>query len=261
MSNGGPFSGWQYWEYTSIIRPQNTMQFIGGATIAFFSLPIVFLGLQFLWLALRTHIGHPFYVPYDYFWQGVVWLVWGLLILCLGLIPFLRRKGSAPAVVLGVMLLFVAVVAIPSTRTPGDVAQMAREEVRSALRRTNITLAAGAEKSGRFPANQGELDELAQKSGAQERELISRYTRDGRRLPYRLVYVGGAPGPHLPVPAGGEPGIIYCAVSPDLKKVWLTGTTLDEAVAGEVILLPSFEGTGPGIEESELARPAELPEK
>lgn len=230
-----------------MMRLQATMRIIGGATIASFSLPIVGLGLQFLWLALRTHLGHPFYVPYDYFWQGIVWLVWGLLILALGLFPFFRRKGSAPAVVLGIILLFFAAVAIPSNRMPGHVAQMAQEDVRSALRRTSITLTEGAGKSGRFPASQSELDVLAKESSSKESKSNSGYARDAQRLPYRLIYITGAPGPHLPVPAGTEPGIIYCAISRDQKRFWLTGTGLNEAVAGEVIFVPAFERDGPFV--------------
>ena len=71
------------------------MRILGGATLGLLSLPVLYLGLEFLWLGLGTHIGHPFYVPYSYFSQGGIWLVWGLLILGLGLLPLFRRKSTA----------------------------------------------------------------------------------------------------------------------------------------------------------------------
>ena len=97
--------------------------------------------------------------------------------------------------------------------------------------------------------SQGELDELEKESSAKGKKWISLYARDAQRLPYRLVYIGGVPGPHLPVPAGAEPGIIYCAISRDQKRYWVTGTGLDEPVAGEIVLARSFDHPGPLVVE------------
>ena len=213
-------------EYDARWRQRNpeTMRFAGGAAIGFSSFPIMFVGLQFLWCELRSHIGHPFYVEHDYLWGGAVWLAWGLVILALGGIAVFRRKGSAAALVLGIMLLIAAAIALPSIRLPRDVARVAHADVRSAMLRISVTQSAWAKKSGRFPANQRELDEFVKAPVEKERELVSRFARDAQRLPYRLIYIADAPGPHISSPAGDQPGMIYCAVSRDQKRFWITGT-------------------------------------
>jgi hypothetical protein len=71
----------------------------------------------------------------------------------------------------------------------------------------------------------------------------SRYARGGQRLPYRFVFVPGAKGPHQSAPPGDRPGILYCAVSEDGQRLWVTATGLDRAVGGSVVWL-EFE---PGL--------------
>jgi hypothetical protein len=237
------------------------MRFAGGVAISFFSLPVVYLGLQFLWADLRIRLGLPFYVVHGYLAGGAVWLVWGLLILGLGVTAILRRKGSILALILGIMLLIGAAIAIPSTLLPGYLGRAGQRDVQATMQRISVSQSAWARKTGRFPATQAELDQSLRSAAEQEGELVTRYARDGQRLPYRLIYIAGATGPHLPSPAGDQPGIIYCAVSSDQNRFWITGTALREAVGREVVLLPSFEQAGPWVEEGRLDRPAAPPRK
>jgi hypothetical protein len=237
------------------------MRFAGGVVVSLFSLPVVYLGLQFLWDGLRIRFGDPFYVAHDYLARGVVWVAWGLLILALGSVAFLRRKGAVPALILGILLLLGAAIAIPSTLMPGHLARTGQQDVQSMMLRVSVTLSAWARQSGRFPASQDELDEFVRAPAEKEGDLITRYARDGRRVPFRLVYVADAAGPHLPSPAGDQPGIIYCAVSSDRQQFWLTGTALGEAVGGEVVILPSFEQAGPWIEKGRPEPPSQPPRK
>ena len=55
----------------------------------------------------------------------------------------------------------------------------------------------------------------------------SPYGRDGQRVPYQLIFVRNATGPHLQLPDSPAPAVIYMAVSSDRKHFRVTATALD----------------------------------
>ena len=190
---------------------------------------------------VRLHLGQPFYVEYDYLQEGFVWLLWGLLALGFAAYPAIRRQASAGGLILGLALVFVAFIAIPSN--PSIVygpARQARSGVSAALRNLQTALLAWGEQNAHFPADETQLRLVAEGiklPGPPYGLTSSPYGRGEERLPYRLVYVPDAAGPHQPQPPGAEPGVVYCAVSPNLKQFWLTATVLDGDVGHRVILL------------------------
>jgi hypothetical protein len=231
------------------------MRILGGAAFAFLSFPVTMVGAQILWLGLRTRVGHPFYVQHGYLEHGFIWVGWGILILFFGILPVLRCKSSVSSWFLAAILLFAAAVAIPSNVRPEDTARSAESGVRFALSRTTTALAAQSVNAGRLPANQTESDHIVSESGMVEAERVTRYRRDGQPLSLRWAFVGGSAGPRLALGPGTDPGIIYCAVSLDQKKVWLTATVLDGPASQSVILLPASGGSGPQIEQYSLEAP------
>ena len=233
------------------------MRTVPGALVGFSSLPIIFLGLQFLVYGVWAERGHGFFVAHGYYGDGAVLLIWGLVILALGIIPAVVRKASVLWLVLGVILLILAATAIPSFRMPGDFARSARTTVMGRTREVSAALERWAETSGRFPADQSELDRVVKELIEIDGKRLSSFAHAGQRLPYQMTHIADATGPYIHSPAGERPGTIYCAVSRDRKRIWLTGTALDQAVGGKVIFVPDIEQAGPWVVERSLDQVSE----
>ena len=125
------------------------------------------------------------------------------------------------------------------------------------VRVVSIAMTAWGDQHGAFPATEEEL-QAALKQYARLASVIeespSLFARKGQRIPYRTVLVPAAKGPHQPTPPGDQPGIVYCAVSSDLRRAWFTATVLDELVGGAIVFM-EFE---PGLRwlEEKLPEPA-----
>jgi hypothetical protein len=94
---------------------------------------------------------------------------------------------------------------------------------------------------GRFPANEAELAQVAAKLQGPD-ALVGPYYRDGTVAPVRLVYVGAASGPVLAEPDAPMPAAIYCAVSADRQRFWITVAMSDREVGGHPRWLRGTDG-------------------
>lgn len=245
----------------SIIRLQNTMRIVCGALVGLFSLPVIFIGLWFLVYGVRAQSGHGFIVAHDYYGDGAVFLILGLVIFALGIIPAVVRKASALWLGFGFALMLLAAVAIPSFRMPGDFAGSAQSTVMGEMRTVSAAQEKWAENSGLFPADLAELDRVVKEFVENKEERLSPFAQSGERLTYRVTCIADATGSYTHSPEGERPGTIFWAVSHDRKHSWLTATTLDQAVGGKVIFIPAFEQAGPWVLEGSLDRSPEPQEK
>ena len=226
------------------------LRIVAGGMVCLFSLPIMFIGAQFLWSWVRLHFGQPYYVGHDYLSNGLLWLIWGLLVFALAGYSMMRRRGSAFLLLAGFLLLGVAAVAIPSHRLPGGFTESARLSVIGKVRTLGSAMDEWAKKNGRLPANETELRDVWSEYIGQPEER-SPYYRAGQRLVYRLVYMGNAAGPYLREP-GMEPAVIYCAVRQDLKQFWITATGVDADVGSRVVFVKGWDEPGPFVVEGKL---------
>lgn len=217
-----------------------------GAAVIFgalsFALLIPAAGALWDWLLIRST--DIYYIESDFIGLGLFFGIPGGLSLAVCLYVLFRRNAHGAWLLIPLGLLMLLAVAIPSTLH--NPMSEARSNVVNRARAVQLALTMWGAEHGVFPATEDEfrsaLGQRADSTGAAE-DSPSHYARAGRRVPYRIVYVGGVRGPHLPAPPGDQPGIIYCAVSQDLRHAWLTATELDQAVGGSVTLL-EFE---PGL--------------
>lgn len=185
------------------------------------------------WLSARFTEGY--YVESDYLSQGLALAIPGVLTLAVSLYVLLRRNADGKWLVIPLALLLLLAVAIPGfVRSPNS---DARWDVRNRAQSVASALVGWSRDSGRFPATEAEFQEAMKGVYRAEVARPSRYARAGQRLPFRFVFVPGAKGPHQPAPPGDQPGILYCAVSEDGQRLWLTATGLDQPVGGLVVLV------------------------
>ena len=181
-----------------------------------------------MWQWVRLHFGEPFYLQADYLKGSLFFLVPGVAALAVAGYLLVRRQVSAAGLVGALVALFglgCVVIFLSFAWDEGD--YWKRTRMVRHVRGLGWRLA-GNGKEGRFPANETELQNLA--GGG-----LSSYARRGEPLPYRYVYVANASRAHLPHAPGDAPAIIYCAVSPDRKRFWLTATALGRPVGGPIV--------------------------
>jgi hypothetical protein len=191
------------------------------------------------WVSVRFTDGY--YVEFDYLRQGL-WLgIPGALALVVSLYVLIRRNAHGSWLAIPMVLLLMLAIAIPGfVRFP---ASEAGHDVHRRAQSVAGALVGWSGASGRFPATEAEFQEAMKRVDREEAARPSRYARAGQRIPLRFVFVPGAKGPHQPTPPGDQPAILYCAVSEDGRRLWLTATGLDQNVGGAVVLL-EFE---PGL--------------
>jgi hypothetical protein len=191
------------------------------------------------WFGVR--FGDGYYVEFDYLRQGLWLAIPGALALAVSLYVLIRRNAHGNWLAIPMSLLLVLAIAIPGfVRNPNSEAR------RDVKRRAESLLAATtrwSQATARFPATEAEFHEAIQRIDREEAARPSRYARAGERIPFRTVFIPGAKRPHQPAPPGDQPGILYCAVSEDGRRLWLTATGLDRAVGGSVVWI-EFE---PGL--------------
>lgn len=206
------------------------------------SLPVFKFGWGFLWSAVKLRSGQPFYVasPDDYIAYGAFWVGLALAVLVPAALVLLKKGAKGSWLVLPLLFLLVAAVALPSNIPPGFRATLAGRNVQRRME----TAASHLEKWGgehrQLPADESELrGALEPKDTAEEetQDPNSRFLRGGQPVAFRFVLVPNARAPHRAQPAGEQPAIVYCAISPDRQKFWLTATALPDDVSSEVVML------------------------
>ena len=146
------------------------------------------------------------------------------------------RKGMQRivAVVVLVGAFFAEFYLIGMGNTPEHALSHANGKVFDAMRSVKDALIKAADPAKHFPRGEEELRPLVRSL----MDTHSMFARGGTFLPYRVVLVPMATGPYFPDSQDLAPATIYCAVSPDHRKFWLTGTMLRTFVDDRVRLEP-----------------------
>lgn len=217
------------------------LRILAAIVLGLYGVGIAALGGSFLWPWVQMLFTDAFYIVWDYLVDGLFLLVLGLLVLLPAVYVLLRRQARVAWLLVSLVILLLAAMLIPSMRL--DPVRAAQYEVSSQARNVHRAVVGWAAEKGRLPANEAELLSVAQAHGSgSDDPLLSRYARGGERLPYQLVYIANATGPHLPQPPAAQPGVIYCAVSADLKRLWLTATGLERTVNGPIVFVKDYSG-------------------
>jgi hypothetical protein len=162
-----------------------------------------------LWVTIQVR--RCVYLEYPYLKVGIVFLSLGAVALLCLLYAAKKRGGWGALYVVPLVAGLWTMVVVPDI-VPYDT------EGRHHVRKMADTLDSFSKREGHFPDRETALP------AAVLREP-SPYYQTGRQLPFRTVLVPNATGPVLDNP-GADPGVIFYAVSADLRKVWLTGTEL-----------------------------------
>ena len=189
--------------------------------------------LTYAGVEMRRRSG-PFGITGEYSGYVIFYLVLTLIPVALGVEAVWRQRRGGTALVVSLIIAMFAAYSFPTNYV--DRAQSAHGAVRGAAKHTGERMAALSEERGHFPESEAQFRET-ETSLREAWSGRSPYARDGQQLPYKLVYLASASGPHLPDPPGPEPSLLYCAISPDLKTLWITATALEHE-GGKVIFVP-----------------------
>lgn len=220
--------------------PLRILPRLAALVFGFYGCVMAVLGGGFLWSRTRLLFHDSFYVVWDYLFDGLFLLVLGLAVLLPAGYVFLRRQARAAWLLVSLAILLFSAILIPSMRL--DPAEATQFEVKAKVWNVRQVVREWGEENGRLPANEAEMLPVAQDHEKYAGRgfgdpLLSRYAQGGERLPYELVYIANATGAHLPEPPASQPGVIYCAVSADLRHLWLTATVLEHDVNGPVVFV------------------------
>ncbi len=211
-----------------------------------FSLPIFHFGWGFLWSAVKLRSGQPFYAvsPEGYTARGAFWVGLALVALVPSAVVLLKKGAKGSWLVLPLLVLLLAAIAVPSNIPPGYRGHMAGGAVRGRMQDAATQLEEWGSEHGQLPGDESELRiALGPKKPAEEEASAtnSMFGRGGQPVPYRFLLVPNAKAPHRAEPAGDQPAMVYCAISPDRQRFWLTATALPDDVSSEVVMLETFD--------------------
>lgn len=213
----------------------------GPRILAIFSIccglmPLAF-ALTYVGVEMRRRSG-PFGIAGEYSGYAIFYLVLTLIPVALGIEAVWKQRRGGTALVLSLIIGMFAAYSFPTNYV--DRARSAHGHVRGAAKDTGERMVALSEERGHFPESEAQFreTETSLRDGWSGEGLNrSPYARDGQQVPYKLVYLASASGPHLPGPPGPEPSLLYCAISPDLRTLWITATALEHE-GGKVIFVP-----------------------
>jgi hypothetical protein len=213
------------------------LRIFAGLFICVFSLEFASTGAAWVWPWLNAHLRGLFYVHDGYAGPGLFYAVGGVIAFVVAAYVVLRRRASALWLLLAFIIFVVQAISLPSVAPPSFHVNWAQGHVIHTARKIEGSLVTWGAERGHLPASEVELAEAVKPAIGKPEEGLSRYVQRGKRLEYRVIYAGNATGPYLREPAGPEPALIYCAVSPDLKQGWLTATVLTRPAADRAIYL------------------------
>jgi hypothetical protein len=189
--------------------------------------PLIFGGyLLVCWFRIHTTTD-VYYVDYPYLLAALIFI--GVGALCIQCTLYGAWRRSFYGLLFCVPLAFglIAMVAIPD-EIPHTVRSI--DDV-NYLSSVNAFFRVWYEANRRFPANEIEFREAITKGPAAWQYRVkapsseSPYYQGGTRLPYQVVVVTNASGPHVKN-ASDRPGVIYYCVSGDQQEFWVTMTAL-----------------------------------
>ena len=207
----------------------------------------LFQGASLYLAESKAATGEYFYVPLtqtgdrNYVKVGSFYFFSGLAgIAALAYLSFgVKRKLKIIAALVLMGALATRMVPALAWATPEyNVPIHARHAVSRAMEEAYRALLESSKSSGHLPRTEKEFQNVVQRVGA-SLGALSLYARGERRLPFSFVLIQKSEGPHFPEPVGPSPAVIYCALSPDTRKLWVTGTVLLRLVDDRVYFLPA----------------------
>jgi hypothetical protein len=182
-------------------------------------------GLILDWARLQTPTA--MYFSYPYFAAGVAWTGASLVGIGATWYSFTRRRFYGIGALLALVIGSWEMASLPGLNPR---VQMLGQ-VTSLLGHADHSLAAWDETHDRFPTDETELLDALSRRPQSEARLF--YV--GRReLPYTVKMVANATGPYVgSLPE--RPGVFVYAVRKDFLEYWITVTTLDRPVGGQVV--------------------------
>ncbi len=230
-----------------VSRLARVAHLILGGVLVLFSLAPLGFAFGFFLLGVRRWFGDPFYLVPHAWNSGLFWLILGLFMLLPAGYYAWRPRARVGWFGLSFLALLLTAETIPNQVLP----YMFISEAQSNLNAQAHSLATLLEtlQQGKLPSSQAGLmrwvTQAERPNGVISREgLLGPYFHDGKRVRVRLEYLGGANGPLLAMPAHPPlPAAIYCAVSQDRERFWLTVTMLDRRVGGHPRWLEASGGS------------------
>jgi len=201
------------------------------------SLPALIFSFYLLRCFARIHTTNVYYVEYPYLVTACVFTGIGLLgISCT--VYGLRRRSFHGAIFLVPLILGLATLVYIPDATPH--AQRSSMDDVNYLSDIHAFFGLWYDSHQRFPKDDAEFQEALKEGPAAWQFRVSPapqsdYARNGQRLPYQVVVVGGAAGPKLSR-LSERPGVIYYCVSADDQQFWVTMTGLLGDVAPKAAL-------------------------
>ncbi len=225
-----------------------------GIPVLLMALPIVLLSCAEIWKYYAVKNGWvTFYVQRSYA-GGFFFVVFGGVLLAIGfvLIKWPHRILSAILLLPATLLALCSCVFMPAEMPHGQGAFTVRLDLEYDL---GTALSLWQEHRGELPGSQSDLEMAVRRSrnggwiwgsaeAGENGSWPSPFARDGRRIPYELVYVGNASGPYVAKPPVARPGVIYVACNDKRDRYWLTATVLAGDVGEKVVYLPRCDGAG-----------------
>lgn len=230
----------------TIGRGRRVFHIVLGFAIALVALAPINIAFGFFRLGVRNWSGHPYSLCADAFARSGDWLLVALLILLPAVYYALRPRSSALWLVLSFVVAFGTLEQIPEHVLPQTMVSEAQENLREKAFNLATALENPAEKGSLLPASQTQLAGVAAMAAQQDGlDLRGPYFQDGTPVAAHLVYLGGAAGPLVIMPAHPPlPAAVYCAVSQDRKHFWITATMLDRSVGGHPRWVEARDGAG-----------------
>ena len=197
--------------------------------------------IAYIGVEVRRRSG-PFGIDGDYSEYAICYMILTIISMAIGIQTLRNRRGGCAGLVASLITLMFTAISLPSNWL--DPASAARRDVQVITKAVGGFLVEDSQQHGHFPGDESQLREAEWRFRLQWLgEHPGPYARGRMRVPYKLVYMANAAGPHLSGPLGPEPSLLYCAISPDLRRLWVTATALEHE-GGKAVFIsdPEFPG-------------------
>ncbi len=212
------------------------IQYFLGIIVFLFILPALVFSCKEIFYLIQINTGQPFYVDRQYS-LGFIGLIFCLAMITIVIYAVLRPRYLALLCIPFILMIHIYI-GIPSFIKADHVSRV-NIIITHPL---NKALSTCLKKRSHLPKNQSELI-LALEEYGDSNLNFSPYFYNNEQLPFIYKYVKNASGPYLPQPPAPFPGVIYCAISEDLKSFWLTATVLEKPVGNKVVLLKNYSSS------------------
>lgn len=217
---------------------RNAARWTIAVVAVLFSLPSFVFACYFLWCYVRIHTSRVYYVEYPYLLTACIFIVIAFLSISCAVYGIRRRTFYGSILIFPFALGFAVLVYIPDG-TPH--VQRSMSDDTNYLSSVHSFFGVWYEAHQSFPKDIAEFRQALRQGPAAWQNRVSSpswqsdYAKNGERLPYEIIVIGGATGPKLDG-VSERPGVIYYCVSADHQEFWVTMTGLNEDVSAKATL-------------------------